>query len=164
MRAILGLLILGALFLMAATWQSRWTEKLQAQREREFGVPAAVEEVPDGWSTLVIGRPSGADPFSVPQSEAYEPIEPRVEDEEPFVPWDALPARPDFSYTVRSGDILGRICANHYDSSKPWLVDAVARYNGINSDSLRVGMELLLPDYELLLEERAAQTASEDPR
>jgi phage tail protein X len=159
MRAVVGLLVLGTLFLLAATWQSRTTKRLQTKREREHGVPARnADAVPDGWSTLVVGRPSGSEPFEQPPGEASSSASSAsttVDDGTLSEQLDEPPYRPDFSYTVRSGDILGRICSQHYDTARPWIVNAVAAYNGLASpDDLREGQELLLPDVDFLQAER----------
>ena len=57
---------------------------------------------------------------------------------------------PDIAYEVQPRDTLGVICLEHYGTSKPKLVEAVARYNGLASpDSIRAGRVLLLPDRAL---------------
>src|SRR5688572_15181570 len=78
MRALLGLLLLGGLFLSAATWQGRTTERLREQRELEFGVPKDAESRRAGragWSELVLGRPSGQPalpPLATPDAPANQ--------------------------------------------------------------------------------------------
>jgi hypothetical protein len=63
MRGLLGLLILGGLCLLAANWQENLRSQALETRRLEHGIPS--HEMPmvngeDGWSTLVLGTPSGA--------------------------------------------------------------------------------------------------------
>ncbi|MEM8709448.1 MAG: LysM domain-containing protein [Planctomycetota bacterium] len=67
MRALIGLLILGCLFVMAASWQNRTTTELQNRRTLRYAAPADAAETDDaGWSRLVLGRPSGSEPLPLP--------------------------------------------------------------------------------------------------
>jgi len=145
MRVLLGLAVLLSLFAMAASWQGRWTDGLRRARDTEHGAPSQAAASGAGWTTLVVGLPSGAEPV--------EPIEIDVPAAEP-VPRE--PEGPvgfvgDFEYVVRSGDILGRICNAHYSTSAREVVAAVAAYNGLASpDQIRVGQVLSLPDQSRL--------------
>jgi len=165
MRALLGLLLLGGLFLSAATWQSRTTERLREQRAREFGVPADAPEGATrlgsraGWSELVLGRPSGAPPLPV----AARPGVPKGGQNgfdgsdagwgESDIP--ATPPRfePDFEYVVQPHDVLSVICQRHYGKGRlRELVPLVTKYNDLKSaDGIEAGKVLLLPDQTLLL-------------
>lgn len=152
MRALLGLLVLGGLFVVAASWQESHTERLRAQRSREFGLPSAGEAHDDSWCTLVLGRKSGAEPIPTP-----DPAE--LAYAEPAPSADAAAAEPepsfepDYRYEVQKNDVLGKICQRHYGTARPRLVDAVARYNELASaNDIRAGQILLLPDRELLEE------------
>lgn len=90
MRPLLGILLLVAIFLAAARWQSRETGRLVRERDQlhgrsaqptsRFAADQRLEDIgqepgPGGssapWSTLVIGVPSGAAP--------HFPVEPAVE-------------------------------------------------------------------------------------
>ena len=140
MRALAGVLLLAALFAMAAGWQRRTAERLRRQRTSEHGGPALLAEHEAGWSRLVLGRPSGADPIRVEPGPRGQAVAAST----------ARPAAADvpseFEYTVRSGDVLGRICRDVYRSARPGVVDALARYNGLaDADALRVGQVLRLP-------------------
>ena len=66
MRALLGLLILAGIFALAARWQERRSGELRDERSYRYGIPAPDESLGEGWSTLVLGRPSGADPLPAP--------------------------------------------------------------------------------------------------
>lgn len=68
MRALIGLLVLGCLFVMAASWQNRTTAELQSRRNLRYAAPAdAVGSDTAGWSRLILGRPSGAEALPVPE-------------------------------------------------------------------------------------------------
>lgn len=145
MRVLLGLALLLSLFAMAASWQGRWTDGLRRARDTEHGAPRQAAASEAGWTTLVVGLPSGA-----------EPVAP-VEIDEPTQ--GATPPEPDgpvgfvgdFEYVVRSGDVLGRICNAHYSTAAREVVAAVAAYNGLTSpDQIRVGQVLSLPDQNRL--------------
>ena len=153
MRALLGILILGGLFLAAASWQRRHTQDLREQRRVQHGLPEESTRTRSeaGWSLLVVGRPSGAPSLLTDPGGAPEPTDPRPEGtaggEDPQAPSFA----PDYLYVVRQGDSLGVICQKHYGTARKSLVEAVARYNGLGSpDSVRAGATLLLPDSALL--------------
>lgn len=69
MRALIGLLVLGCLFVMAASWQNRTTAELQSRRSLRYAAPAdAAENDTAGWSRLIFGRPSGAEPLPIPEA------------------------------------------------------------------------------------------------
>jgi len=141
--------VLAGLFLLAAIWQRSHTEALREERAQRYGVPDSAHPRESGWSTLVLGRPSGADPL--PPLEGGVAGEEPPPGEEPPTPSPTPPpaeAREyDYRYEVQGGDVLGRICARHYGTSKPALVEALARYNDLESpDDIRQGDILLLPE------------------
>ena len=158
MRAILGVLILGGLFLAAASWQESQTASLRAKRRSEHGIDhdSPTRRGDGRWSTLVLGAPSGAEPLLQPGWTADHSPDPTASAGSGATEGEPLnegEVTPDFSYTVRSGDILGRICRDYYGSGGASLVEAVARYNGLSSpDSIRAGKPILLPDRSLLEE------------
>ena len=160
MRALLLTLVLVGLFLVAAIGQRRWTDSLLRAQDLARSEPgsAADLETPDGWSMLVVGRPSGTEPLPYPErgwatSDALpsEPAEPSPLSAETEPAETADPAvettLPDFVYRVQDGDTLGAICAGHYGSSRRALVDSVAAYNNLSSsNAIRAGTLLYLPD------------------
>jgi len=153
MRALLGILILGGLFLAAASWQRRHTADLREQRRVQHGLPedGARARPEAGWSLLVVGRPSGAPSLLAQASGAPEPAEARPEGNAGGATAPAPSFAPDYLYVIREGDSLGVICQKHYGTARKSLVEAVARYNGLASpDSVRAGDTLLLPDSALL--------------
>ncbi|MEZ6018254.1 MAG: hypothetical protein R3F49_24365 [Planctomycetota bacterium] len=168
MRALLGLLLLGGLFLSAATWQGRMTQRLREQRALEYGIPKDAASRSDGragWSELVLGRPSGAAPLP-PLARPEAGLEPGPEPTpgaDSDAPAGTAPSAahtgrryaPDFEYEVQPNDVLGVICQKHYGKGRlRELVPAVARYNDLSSaDGIVAGKVLLLPDIELLLGE-----------
>ncbi|MEM1451726.1 MAG: LysM peptidoglycan-binding domain-containing protein [Planctomycetota bacterium] len=164
MRAILGLLILGSLFVMAASWQNRTTTQLRDRRAMRYGIPSDSVAGPEGWGRLVLGRPSGAEPLPLPES----PVDPQPFEDSGGGAWSKesgpsstdiaqslgqqtlVPA--DFEYTVQDDDVLGIICQKHYDR-RPLanVVQAIATYNDLDSpDAIRSGDVLLLPDETVL--------------
>lgn len=147
MRLLAGLLLLAALFAMAAGWQRRAGDHLRRQRANEHGGPELLAEQEQGWSRLVLGRPSGAEPIPVPEP----PPEPRAAVSAAASASPALAEPDEARYTVRSGDVLGRICQDYYRSARPAIVEALAAHNGLaNADALRVGQILRLPSLEAL--------------
>lgn len=153
MRTLLGLLILGGLFLMAATWQRNQTKELRAERSRLYGIPEDPSSERPDWDTLVLGRPSGAQP--IPSAEQLDPVWENWTDPDDDTQGDAgPPVSQEYSYEVQPGDVLSRICSQHYGTSRASLVLAVAHYNGLDSpDAIRAGKILLLPDPGLLEEQ-----------
>ena len=75
MRALLLALVLVGLFLLAALGQERWTERLRRTRDLALEHPVSTEEAPldEGWSLLVVGRPSGTEPLVRVMVEAATP-------------------------------------------------------------------------------------------
>ena len=154
MRLLLGLLILGGLFLVAANWQENLRSSVLKTRRLERGIPSHVDTTvngEDGWATLVLGAPSGAKsirpknaapPESIIQGPTPEPVTPQ-----PLPPT----IQPDQERRIAPDDSLSRICEQHYGTSRPRLVQALALYNSLSSpNQIRVGATLLLPDLDLL--------------
>lgn len=162
MRALLGLLVLGGLFLSAATWQSRTTQRLREQRAHEYGVPEDASkrrESRAGWSELVLGRPSGQPPLPpLAAPEGPPPAGGRASTPSAEPSGGAIEPRkyaPDFEYVIRPNDVLGVICQKHYGKGRlAKIVPAVAAYNDLpTQDAIVAGKVLLLPDVRLLLGE-----------
>jgi hypothetical protein len=144
MRALLGLFVLGGIFVLAATWQDRRTAELRENRTHRFGIPVDGVEAEGEWAQLVLGRPSGAEPLA-PLEAQDTPLEPHENE------WEPPAYQPDYRYVVLKNDVLGIICQRHYDSARKELVDAIAAYNDLASpDDIREGDVLMLPDEELL--------------
>ena len=61
MRIVIGLALLLSLFVAAALWQEGYIGRLRS--ERNAG-PSADEPAEKGWGTVVLGRPSGAEPVA----------------------------------------------------------------------------------------------------
>lgn len=155
MRALLGITILASLFWMAAAWQGRWTEGLRNEREIVHGTEVLALSSA-GWSSLVIGRPSGAPPRPeiIEEETGWATLpEEEVQSERGY----AFASIPATRHTVRGGEVLGKICARHYGSDRPLfpkladLVTAVALHNELDApDAIRVGQTLELPDLQVL--------------
>ena len=169
MRLLLGALLLAVLFAAAWSWQRSFTAGARAERARLRGTPpgaAAAERdevAEEGWGTVVVGRPSGAEPYEPLPDVAPGPAEgaPAPGSPVPGAPAPdpaardadhaAAPPR-EFKLVVQPGQSLSTICRQHYGSGRRELVRALARYNGIeNEDQLRAGRDLLLPPIEKLL-------------
>jgi hypothetical protein len=162
-RLLVGLLSLAVLFLAAARWQRRWTAAARAESAAARGATVVAEGQPaEGWSRVIVGRPSGGEPFPRP-SDAPAPRPAR-----PAAPPPAVPAGPAGStpnpaaaapqrvlLTVQAGQNLASICRERYGTSRSEVVDAVARRNRLASpDLVREGQKLELPPLEELLPKR----------
>lgn len=157
MRALIGLVVLGTLFIMAASWQSRMTSELRQDRSQRYNVADDSAPGQEGWSRLILGRPSGADPLRVLESGGPAvTFSPEVTPGPPTPdPEPAYRYRGDRVHRVRSNEVLGKICQEHYEV-RPLdaVVAAVATYNELASpDDIREGQELLLPDPAALFPE-----------
>jgi phage tail protein X len=165
MRAVLGLVILGALCLGAAQWQGRLTRSAQEQREARAGIPLpGAQHVPgeEGWAVLVLGAESRAPrladlarsgatasagtpsppppPVAAATQEAPNPI--------PVQPPAPAPTlAPLRTHRVQRGETLGEICVEAYGTQKGGLPLALARFNGLDDPGqIREGQDLLIPD------------------
>jgi hypothetical protein len=164
-RLLLGGLVLVVLFLAATLWQRSWTSAARSERTAARGGPSAVEnDVPAGWSRVVIGRPSGAEPFrgsgpAIPSGSSNAPNEPALHPTAtPAPPPTAQPPPPQAQANeviVLPGQSLSTICRGHYGTARTEVVEAVARHNRLASaDSVREGQTLDLPPLEQLLPKR----------
>ena len=161
MRALLVVLLIFVAFGASLVWQSGTMARLMSEHAERRGVmagsaadPAALP-VPAGWGVLVLGDPSGAEPLE-PQAapgttralpEAVEPG--RLLARPVSAEWSELEARAlaDYEVTVRRGMTLSAIAKAHYGESPRALVDALARYNDLESpDELVLGTRLQLPE------------------
>lgn len=155
----LALAVLLGLPLLAALWQKGYLED-QRERRRALAAEASGRPVdtPDGWSLVLIGKPSGAEPVERPPKPR-----PRRErsTEEGRVPAETEAAAPvpgptrlvleDFQVVVREGQVLSQIVKDHYGRVSPRLEGWLAAYNGLESpDKLRAGKSLALPSEEKL--------------
>ena len=167
MRTALALCLAVALFASAALWHAdrRGSAGRQVAAEEKPAPGSAAREsarfthpVPEGWVEVILGAPSGADPIRVPlwytrpadeQLDLAEsaPDAGNLEEHPTFLPTPGRP--PDFELEVGPGQVLSRIAVHHYGTSRPRLVEALARYNGLDSpDKLREGQRLRLPPIE----------------
>lgn len=172
MRLLLGALILLTLFSAAALWQRSWTKEARSSREP---FPSSPQErtpaVPgDGWSRVLLGRPSGGEPH-VERTDAASGGPPRGTHEESHESLrdrrhdlaqgtessstDPRAPEEDVVVTVQAGQTLSEICRDRYGSARLELVLAVARYNHLaRPDEIREGQRILLPASERLRAER----------
>jgi hypothetical protein len=156
-RFLLGVLLLVVLFLAAATWQKHWTSQARAEQRAARGsgvAPAA--DMGDGWSRVIIGRPSGSEPHVPPgQARAPEANAPVVPAPAPAQPPAPAPGATAHAWTVEPGQSLSLICKLHYGSARLEIVEAVAKHNGLASpDLVREGQTLDLPPIDVLLPQR----------
>jgi nucleoid-associated protein YgaU len=163
-RVLLGGSLLVLLFLAASLWQRTWTSAARAERSAERGDQGAPTiDVPPGWSRVVIGRPSGAEPFRgssspSPQADASgggpTPTAPQSKPSQPKPTLPDAPERPS-QVIVRSGQNLTAICREHYGTARVDVVAAVSRHNQLaNPDALREGQTLELPPLDQLIGKR----------
>lgn len=104
------------------------------------GEPAALRPKP---SERRAAGPEGPDSAPAPTEPDGDPLQAAIQVEsEPL---------PDLELVVRSGQTLSEIAQDHYGTSRPSLVLALARYNGLEDpDRVRVGATIRLPDRERL--------------
>ncbi len=150
MRIALWLLVLVTVCAGLLLWNERIT--VQARAEREALRPSRTQwgEAGDGFGHAIVGEKSGA-PLIEP---APAPIPPPVgssgsnpqggqgngSDRQPTKPHAAT------EHVVAPGESLSTICQAHYGTSKPDVVEAVARANKLEkAGQIRAGMKLVLP-------------------
>lgn len=174
MRALLGLLFLGTLFVMAASWQSRTTRSQHDARANQYN-RSSDASFDEGWSNLLVGRHSGGEPIQLPDGyddvgqggQAFGNLPGGRRGSDPIVgadgrdpaarpPGPATPRiPPDRVYVVQPNDVLGSICQKHYERPPHQLVDLVAEYNDLSSaNAIREGDELRLPAEVVFFPER----------
>jgi nucleoid-associated protein YgaU len=106
--------------------------------------PPAEAQLPPGWGSVVLGAPSGAEPPTEAKPQAPEPAPAPQPAPEP-------PAAREFELTVSPGQTLSAICKEHYGTASVALVEALARFNQLESaNSVRAGQKLRLPPLETL--------------
>jgi len=150
MRALIPLIVLGSLLILAGQWQGRNPGRTAAEPSPSRG--AVTPPLGEGWSQLILGRPSGAEPLRRPESNRSAPLPPI--DTEPLP--EPTPTPSDTRYVVQPNDALGLICQAHYDV-RPLssVVAAVAEYNDLSSvHAIHSGDVLLLPDPAILFQDR----------
>jgi hypothetical protein len=159
MRWFAGLLLLLLLFGAAALWQSKLLAGYRDDRARDRAQltgtgDGASGELEQGWSRLVVGAPSGARPIEIP--EIADSAAQEAGGDQPVREADWIEERSraleDFVIEVQEGQTLSQIAQAHYQRHSPEVVEALARYNGIhNSNQIRAGQRIHLPDIERLL-------------
>ena len=157
MRVLLGGSILVLLFLAASMWQRSWTSAARAERSAERGDPGApMRGAPPGWSRVVIGRPSGAEPYRGPSLPGPRPDPagggPTAPQPKPTAP-DGQP-KPS-RVIVQAGQSLSAICRDHYGTARAEVIAAVSRFNQLGDpNALREGQPLDLPPLDQLVGKR----------
>jgi nucleoid-associated protein YgaU len=165
-RLLVGVLILLALFSAAALWQRSWKDEARSSRDSfsNSRQEASSANSGDGWSRVVLGRPSGGEPYAA-KAEETSPGSTSAIRESPADPAReggpgpaqgtkspaAAPPAPELDpvVTVKAGQTLSEICHEHYGSARQELVLAVARYNQLTGpDEIREGQRILLPALE----------------
>jgi len=113
--------------------------------ERRTSTQAASSEpasadLPAGWGSVVLGAPSGAlPPVASPEPAVAAPA-----------PIPEPPAQ-ESEIVVAPGQSLSLICKEHYGTASVALVEALARFNELESaNSVRAGQKLRLPPLETL--------------
>lgn len=151
MRILLGWLILITCAALAGLIQSRWTDSVRAERESLLRSRGARTGPDDGWSQVIVGSPSGAEAAEIEWYPQPLPVEPPPDEfEEPApapTPESEIEER-TWQVRISSGMVLSKLCAEAYGRGTPAIVEAVARYNGLeNADKLAVGDVIFLPPY-----------------
>ena len=174
MRLLFGALVLLTLFSAAALWQRSWTRERRSHREpfpTSANGPISGTEAA-GWSRVVLGRPSGGEPYggatvaaseSPAQEHPGDHAQPSIhaarggsqETPLPSPPPGPAESEKEAVVLVRSGQTLSEICRERYGSAPLELVLAVARYNQLaGPDEIREGQEIRLPALESVRETR----------
>lgn len=172
MRLLIGVLVLLTLFTAAALWQrssAAAARSMRAAPPENASDPRAESPAGDGWSRVVVGRPSGGEPYRAPagsapaggpRTERTGPVEvPPSPAPPPEPPTRKPPPSPereaDAVVTVAAGKTLSEICREHYGTAPLDLVLAVARHNQLaGPDEIRAGQELRLPPLATVLPKR----------
>lgn len=157
MRFVLALLLLIALMAAAGLWQERWTDEARHKRDVLFGRASSSEDGAPG-PRLVLGRPSGREPFDVPVGPPREApprpspstvAPPPVSQDTstaPLAAYEPAPWEPVFELEVQPGKVLSVLCEEFYGTSRPPVVQRVAEWNQLASpDQLKVGQRIELP-------------------
>jgi nucleoid-associated protein YgaU len=117
------------------------------RRSQESTPQPAVPELPPDWGAVVLGAPSGAEPYAP----AAQPAAPTPAPPPAPAPAPTPATAHEFELTVSPGQSLSSICKEHYGTASVALVEALARVNGLKSpDALRSGQKLRLPPLETL--------------
>ena len=167
MRLLLGALILLALFSAAALWQRTWTSEARSERAPFPGAPGAASTgAGDGWSRVLVGRPSGGEPYATTSEGGSEAASQAIHESDAVAQPNERPTAPqtppehppetagDAVVDVQAGQTLSEICRVRYGTARPGLVLAVARYNSLaGPDEIREGQQIRLPAAEKLHEE-----------
>ena len=126
----------------------------------------STEASADGWSRVVLGRPSGGVPHGsnaedALESDARENLQAAAPDgaHPAAAPGTKIPSKDppaaelDAEVTVQAGQTLSEICRERYGTASLDLVQAVARYNHLTGpDAIREGQRILLPATEKMRE------------
>jgi len=155
---------------MAASWQNRMTSKLRGDRAQRYNIASDSVAGQEGWSRLILGRPSGADPLPLPEPSPEDQVlasgagneapgsspTGRVQPRPESAPGAGPRYRPDELHVVQPNEVLSTICQKHYEV-RPLhlLVERVATYNDLKSaNDIHIGDELRLPDAAVLFPDR----------
>lgn len=76
MRILLGILLLLCLAALAGLIQARWADGVRSERDALMRARGARTSADDGWSRVIVGRPSGAAPADVEWPQWPEPAPP----------------------------------------------------------------------------------------
>lgn len=156
MRVLVGWLLLFGL-VAAMAWIT--AEKRMSAREHRAQITSELApEAPGIPARVLIGAPSGAEPFGSSRKTVGRAERRFVSTEPVPEPVQTEPSPKIFKLVVRPGNALSTICQKFYtEEDRPplaELVEAVASWNQLTSpDSLKVGQNLELPPMELLFKE-----------
>jgi nucleoid-associated protein YgaU len=153
-RAALWIAVLVAAFVLAWRIQERWSLERREERDAAYARPSETDApLPDGFSRVVIGQPSGAPAVEPPpgsrartgsasSTHADGGTDPRSGSAGDHAAQTGQVRR----YVVVAGDSLSEICSVAYGTARKDVVEAVARANGLTDPgAIRVGQHLVLP-------------------
>lgn len=147
MRALLWISVLLATFVLAWMIQDRWAAERREERDAAYARPSdGGSDLPEGFTRVVVGEPSGAAPVVPPTPPVPRPGTASPRDTGGAAANDRLR-----HHVVKPGDSLSKICAAFYGTARKDVVDAVARANGLSKpEALRAGQQLVLPPLQEL--------------
>lgn len=147
MRAALWIAVLIAAFVLAWMIQERWADARREERDAAYARPSEVgTDLPEGFSRVVVGEPSGAAPVTPPSPPAPRAAPDPGRGGSPSANGDRLR-----HHVVVKGESLSKICAAFYGTARKDVVEAVARANGLsNPEAVRAGQQLVLPPLQEL--------------
>lgn len=146
MRILLWILLLVCVFGAVSLYHARFTATAREERGAAHAAAESDRPLPEGFGArVVVGEKSGA-----PVVEGLRPVEPEKRAEKDPQAKPAPAPKPSSTagakHVVKRGESLSTISDKYYGTSRPDVVQALARFNKLKSvNALREGQELAIP-------------------